>query len=193
MSYNDWVTSIAWSQDGSRLASGSQESTVSIWYPVTSQCALTLKGHNGSIESIAWSQDGSRLASASNDKTVRIWDPVTGQCESTLHISSPFFLQFDQVNFNRLQTSNGTFDVGFAGPIKPTPQFLTLPKQCGYGLNYDHSWITYNGVNLLWLPAEFRRMPFPFFAMSAMTLAIGLSSGRVIILVLAEQIPIPGL
>ncbi|KAJ6020469.1 hypothetical protein N7540_005973 [Penicillium herquei] len=190
--HSDWVNSITWSQDGSRLASASNDKTVRIWDPATGQCTSILEGHSNSIRSIAWSQDGSRLASASDDKTARIWDSTTGQCESTLHISSPFRLQFDKLNFNHLQTSNGTFEIKSASPITSTPHVLTPPEQCGYGLNNDHSWVTYNGVNLLWLPAEFRRLLSPFFAMSAMTLAIGCSSGRVIFLGLGEQIPIAG-
>ncbi|KAJ5531424.1 NACHT nucleoside triphosphatase [Penicillium freii] len=78
------VNSIAWSPNGSRLASASKDNTIRIWDPATGQCASTLEGHSESVDSIAWSQDRSRLASASKDNTVRIWDPATGQCASTL-------------------------------------------------------------------------------------------------------------
>ncbi|KAI3281193.1 hypothetical protein DTO002I6_9925 [Penicillium roqueforti] len=78
------IHSIAWSQDGTRLASASYDHTVRIWNPVTGQCASTLKGHIGSVNSIAWSPDGSQLASASDDKIIRNWDPATGQCVSIL-------------------------------------------------------------------------------------------------------------
>lgn len=103
--HSNSVDLIAWSQNGSRLASASYDKTVRIWDPATGQCASILKGHSNSINSIAWSQDGSRTASASSDNTVRIWDVVTGQCESALHINSPDFVQFDQDNFNHLHTS----------------------------------------------------------------------------------------
>jgi WD40 repeat protein len=149
-----WANSTAWSQDGSRLASGSYDNTVKIWDPATGQCASTLEGHSDLVRSIAWSPYGIRLASASDDDTVRIWDPATGQCASTLHISSPGFVQFDNVNFNHLHTSIGTFDIGSTGIVTSTHS-STAPEQYGYGLNDDHSWITYNGVNLLWLPAEY--------------------------------------
>ncbi|KAJ6036021.1 hypothetical protein N7540_000300 [Penicillium herquei] len=78
------VTSVAWSLDGSHLASGSDDDTIRIWDPVTGQCISTLKGHGDRVTSIAWSPDGSQLASGSHDKTVKIWNPVTSQCTSTL-------------------------------------------------------------------------------------------------------------
>ncbi|KAI3195129.1 hypothetical protein DTO013E5_10216 [Penicillium roqueforti] len=40
--HSNWVRSIAWSQDGSRLASASDDKTVKIWDPTTGQCASTL-------------------------------------------------------------------------------------------------------------------------------------------------------
>jgi len=82
--HSDWVSSIAWSPDGSRLASASLDKTVRIWDPATGQSISTLEGHSGAVISIVWSPNGSQLASASGDKTVRIWDPATGQSISTL-------------------------------------------------------------------------------------------------------------
>ncbi|KAJ6067578.1 uncharacterized protein N7446_004615 [Penicillium canescens] len=76
--YNKQAGSIAWSPDGSRLASASMDNTVNIW-ALTSQCNLILKGHTDAVGPFAWSEDGSRLASASWDKTIRIWDTTTGQ------------------------------------------------------------------------------------------------------------------
>ena len=59
---------------------------------------------------------------------------------------------------------------------------ISLPQKHGYGLNDDSSWITHNGVNLLWLPPEYRPDNHSLFAMSAATAAIGCSSGRIIFL-----------
>jgi WD40 repeat protein len=157
-----------------------------------SSCLQTLEGHSGPVNSTAWSQDGNRLASAPSDDTVRLWDPATGQCALTIHVNSPDFVQFDTVNFNHLHTSTGTFDIGYTAAATLAPKSSTS-EQYGYGLNDDYSWITYNGVNLLWLPAEYRPADSSLFAMSATNLAIACSSGVVIFLALTEQSPIPGL
>ncbi|KAJ5682061.1 uncharacterized protein N7477_002001, partial [Penicillium maclennaniae] len=98
--------------------------------------------------------------------------------QSTI-ISSPNFVQFDKVKYNHLHTSIGAFDIGSTA----------LPEQYGYGLNDGHSWITYNGVNLLWLPIKYRPTHSSVFAISATNIAIACSSRRIIFLALTEQSP----
>jgi len=78
------VTSVAFSPDVLRLASGSYDQTVMVWDLRTGQKSLTLKGHTGIVTGVAFSPDGQRLASGSWDQTVRIWDARTGQESLTL-------------------------------------------------------------------------------------------------------------
>src|SRR5260221_504966 len=77
--HNAEVTSVVFSPDGKRLASGSVDRTVKVWDALSGKEQLSLKGHTGSVYSVAFSADGKRLASASFDKTVKVWDAVTGQ------------------------------------------------------------------------------------------------------------------
>jgi WD40 repeat protein len=77
--HSDWVWGLAWSPDGSRLASGSFDRTVRLWSADTGQPLLELKGHTGRVGRVSWSPDGTRVASASLDKSVRIWDAGTGK------------------------------------------------------------------------------------------------------------------
>ncbi|RYO77637.1 hypothetical protein DL764_010199 [Monosporascus ibericus] len=78
------VSSVAFSADGSRLASGSGDCTVKVWDAATGACLSTLTGHRRLVNSVAFSADGSRLASGSGDDTVKVWDAATGACLSTL-------------------------------------------------------------------------------------------------------------
>jgi WD40 repeat protein/tRNA A-37 threonylcarbamoyl transferase component Bud32 len=73
------IQSVAFSPDGERLASASDDLTVKVWDVRTGCVLLTLKGHTGPVTSVAFSPDGQRLASASTDGTVKIWQPCTGQ------------------------------------------------------------------------------------------------------------------
>jgi WD40 repeat protein len=76
--YSEKVTSVAFSPDGTVLASGSADGTVQFWDMATGQLvAEPLGQHSGEVTSIAFSPDGKVLASGSADKTVRILDIAT--------------------------------------------------------------------------------------------------------------------
>ncbi|KAJ5456081.1 uncharacterized protein N7458_004345 [Penicillium daleae] len=182
--------SIGWSQDESQFALASLNNSVRILDSSTGQCASTLKGNNGPFMVVSWSKDGSRLASGSSDKSITVWDLTTGQCERTLPIHSPDFLQFDELEPNLLHTAIGAINLAPTGSVKPTLHSLQLPDICGFGLKDDHSWITYNGVNLLWLPVDYRPVLLSLFAISATTVAVCCPSGRVIFLALSELNPL---
>jgi WD40 repeat protein len=73
------VNSVAFSRDGSKLASGSHDHTVKVWDVATGQVEYTHVGHSEWVSSVAFSRDGSKLASGSHDHTVQVWDVATGQ------------------------------------------------------------------------------------------------------------------
>eukprot|EP00873_Tetraselmis_striata_P021572 jgi/Tetstr1/441836/TSEL_030052.t1 len=75
------VRSVAFSPDGTLLASASEDRTVRVWNALTGEEALPqpLRGHAYRVFSVAFSPDGTRLASASEDGTVRVWNALTGE------------------------------------------------------------------------------------------------------------------
>ncbi|MBW4695482.1 MAG: hypothetical protein KME27_27350 [Lyngbya sp. HA4199-MV5] len=81
----DWVWSIAFSPDGSTLASSSSDRTIKLWDMQTQQCYKTLAGHAEAVRSIAFAVTptnglhGACLVSGSDDHTVRLWND-NGDC-----------------------------------------------------------------------------------------------------------------
>lgn len=75
---SSWVTSVVFSPDGSRVASGSDDETIRMWDVQTGQCEHTLQGHS-EVTSMVFTPDGSRVVSRSHDDTVRVWDLDSGR------------------------------------------------------------------------------------------------------------------
>ena len=72
------VYGLAFSPDGSRLASVSHDMTVRVWDVAAQQDLLTLEGHTGLTVAVAWHPTESLIGSGSYDGTIRFWDPATG-------------------------------------------------------------------------------------------------------------------
>ena len=73
------VLSVAFSPDGTRLASGADDNTVRLWDVATGKETARLEGHGDWVRSVAFSPDGTRLASGADDNTVRLWDVASGK------------------------------------------------------------------------------------------------------------------
>jgi hypothetical protein len=75
--HTDNVLSVAYSPDGSRLASSDSGGAVKVWDTATNRELLTLKPYKGVGAALAFSPDGRQLVGAAGD--VRVWNAVTGR------------------------------------------------------------------------------------------------------------------
>ena len=77
--HTDIVRALAFSPDGTRLATGCADNTIRLWDIATGTEVAELRGHRAYVPAVAFSPDGARLASCSGDFTVRIWDSLSPQ------------------------------------------------------------------------------------------------------------------
>jgi hypothetical protein len=67
------VYSAAWSPDGKRIVTASDDKTARVWNADSSGNPIVLKGHESEVRSAAWSPDGQRIVTTSTEKTARVW------------------------------------------------------------------------------------------------------------------------
>lgn len=82
--HSDTVPCVAFSRDGTTLASGSADHTINIWQCETGKQINRFIGHSDTVTCLVFSPDGKILASGSADKTIKIWQWDTGKLIHTL-------------------------------------------------------------------------------------------------------------
>ena len=86
--HSSWVTSLAFSSDGQRLASGSWDQTVKLWDVSTGE-EHTIGSKMQEVQTLAFSRDGRWFAVENASNTVTLWDAATGKEVRTLRSDRP--------------------------------------------------------------------------------------------------------
>ena len=81
--HTDGITSVAMSDDGEHIATGSMDKKAVLWSASTGNSVLSFRGHSGWIDSVALSRDGKLVLTGSSDKTAILWDAATGEKRQT--------------------------------------------------------------------------------------------------------------
>lgn len=163
-----WIFSFAFSGDSTQLAVIDVDN-IRIFQTRSGVCLQTLDWRNEQSKlpdltlgqgycSLAFSKDAKRLASAWRDGTIQLWDRHSSRCLQTIKtsnlLSNVLFDhsgQFLLTNFGRIAIP-GSSDL--QGSIA-APSICSLSVH-GTWLSLDGKWLTYNSVNVLWLPPEYR-------------------------------------
>ena len=77
---SDAVRVVAWSSDGSSIATAGMDAHVRVWDVTTNGLIVTYGGHAGdAVNTMAWSPTQLLLAFTGNDDWVHVWDAASGQ------------------------------------------------------------------------------------------------------------------
>ena len=82
--HGDKIHMLAWSPDGSSIASSSLDETIKLWNATTGETTLTYHGNSLQASVFSWSSDGKYIASTSglSSEKVQIWDTASGHSSS---------------------------------------------------------------------------------------------------------------
>ena len=79
MKHDAWVLAVAFSPDGTKIATASDNHTARLWDAATGKPLGTLMNHGHAVSAVSFSADGTKIATASWDHTARLWDAATGK------------------------------------------------------------------------------------------------------------------
>jgi WD40 repeat protein len=127
------VLGAAFSPDGRRIVTASQDKTARIWDADTAREIAVLRGHEGTVYSAAFDPGGSRIVTASQDRTARIWDADTAREIAVLRGHEGFVISAAfSPDGRRIVTASydKTARIWNVTRVHPTPRAELIEQSC---------------------------------------------------------------
>ena len=70
----DWVTAIAWSDDGTRIVSASRDKSAKVFDANSGELLVSYSGHAAAVRGVAFLPDGKQVFSTGTDKKLHRWE-----------------------------------------------------------------------------------------------------------------------
>lgn len=164
--HTGFLIDIAFSPDGSLIATASSDGRAKIWATRTGRELLTLEGHSGWVYGVDFSPSGRLVATAGEDGTARLWDATSGRELLTLSGHTGIIRDVDfSPDGRRLATSSGdgTVRVWDVGPQGGREQATLAGPDVVQSIAYssDGGWLataSSDGKARLWNAATGRRI-----------------------------------
>lgn len=104
------VNSLAFSPDGTRIVSGSDDNKIKIWNTLNGDMLLTLNGQEGGVNTVAFSPDGLQVASAGS-YVIKICDTYNGNLLLTISTDQIISFIAWSMDGTKIASYNGSFTI----------------------------------------------------------------------------------
>jgi uncharacterized protein with WD repeat len=121
---SDTVTCVAVSPDGSRIASGSVDRSISLWDFATGKSVASMRDHAAAVSGLAFSPDGKYLASCGVDRSVKLWDAKSGRRLYSIEAHGDAVNEVEFSPDGRSLLTAGGDDIGRVWDFKPDESSL---------------------------------------------------------------------
>jgi len=81
------VLSVAYSPDGTKIVTGGEEQTVTVWDSANGEIELDTEGYHYAILSVAFSQNGDEILAGTTDKVILVWNLANGSLKKVIEVN----------------------------------------------------------------------------------------------------------